>query len=394
LLLLLLLNLHLSITRNRKQKEMNTLFNQACNSSFVSKHEGTRRKILCLLSQSNIDWEAVDLLLQELPIVDNSSRCSLQDDPMGRLFLCILLSRNPPLASVQYALRAFPDAACDNAGAFFTACRDASSDVLKVLLRHNVVRNRTSCNNDKKEECPYPWILSEHISLEGAKSLIEIYPQGVLMPSTYLKGYCPLDYFLLSQDMIDQREFDMILWNKFKMMLFASDCCCPQVIISPVHAILDRIFSTSSEFFLNPKVAQHVLWLLHQLRWTDRCVFGKQGRDGSFPLYYLLRHSCITKECMVAARELVKIVLEAHPTSSCQVINGRLPLHLAIQNGWPCHDLLLAAYPDALNIVNPDTDLLPFQTAAVVASEPSYILDLTYELLRSNPTNARTKVTA
>jgi len=374
---------------------MNTLFKtQACNSSFVQDHEETRRKILCLLSLSSIDWEAVNLFLQALPIADNSSRCSLQDDPMGRLFLGTLLSRNPPLASVQYALRVFPDAASGNPAAFFTACRHASLCALKLLLRHNVVRSRTTCNNDNKEECPYPWILSEHIPLEGAKALIELYPQGVLMPSTYLKGFCPLDYFLLSQDMIDQRDFDVTLWNKFKMMLFASDCCCPQVVISPVHAILDRIFSKTSEFFLNPKVAQHVLWLLHQLRWTDRSVFGKQGRDGSFPLHYILRHPCLTKECMVAARELVKIVLEAHPASSCQVINGRLPLHLAIQNGWPCHDLLLAACPDGLNIVDPETDLLPFQTAAAAASEPSHILDLTYELLRSNPTHARTKVTA
>jgi hypothetical protein len=345
-----------------------------------------------MLSQSNIDWNTVNILLQELPSVDDSSRCSLQEDPMGRLFLGTLLSCNPPLASVEFTLRAFPDAVSHNPAAFFTACRDASSDVLKLLMRHNLTRSESSCINDKKTECPYPWILSEHISLEGAKSLIELYPQGVLMPSTYLKGYCPLDYFLFSQDMIDQREFDVTTWNKFKMMLFASDCCCCPVVISPAHAFLDRIYS-NSEFFVNKKVAQHVLWLLHQLRWTDRWVFGKLGRDGSFPLQYLLCHPCVTKECMVAARELVKIVLEAFPSASCQVMKGRVALHLAIENGWPCHDLLLAAYPDALNLADPSTGLLPFQTAAEANESSDDILDLTYELLRANPTNARMKIT-
>ena len=137
-------------------------------------------------------------------------------------------------------------------------------------------------------------------------------------------------------------------------------------------------------------MAHHVLWLLHQLRLTDRWVFEKRADDGSFPLHFVLVQPCnLEGSGLTVARELVKILLEAHPISARQVYHGRLPLHLAIENGWPCHDLLLAAFPEALDIPDPKTELYPFQTAARAKESCSQCeLDLTYELLRANPTHA------
>jgi hypothetical protein len=100
---------------------------------------------------------------------------------------------------------------------------------------------------------------------------------------------------------------------------------------------------------------------------------------------------------LVAARELVKILLEAHPLSAQHLVNGRLALHMAIENGWPCHDLLLAVFPEALDALDPKTELFPFQTAGardheMSSSSSMSALDITYELLRANPTHARCRL--
>jgi hypothetical protein len=134
---------------------------------------------------------------------------------------------------------------------------------------------------------------------------------------------------------------------------------------------------------------------LHQLRWTDQWVFEKQDLDGSYPLHLVLGHPCTVEgSCLPVARQLVKILLEAHPDSARHTIHGRLPLHMAVENGWPCHDLLLAVFPEALDISDPKTELFPFQTAARAKEQPCATaaacceLDVTYELLRANPTYA------
>lgn len=92
---------------------------------------------------------------------------------------------------------------------------------------------------------------------------------------------------------------------------------------------------------------------------------------------------------LVIARALIQLLLEAHPESAAVWVNGTLALHMATENGWPCHDLLLAVYPDALDIVDQHTELFPFQVAAQceINSFSPTSLDVTYELLRSNPTN-------
>jgi hypothetical protein len=217
-------------------------------------------------------WSVVDDLLKEILVVsttsstqpcggnnNNNNLHEEEDDPMGRLLLGAVLSHDPPLRTVEYALRAFPRAVDRNPAAFFHACQDATScstEIVALLMRHQLQQQNSLSNNDK-EECPYPWILSEHITLEGAQALLQVYPMGVLQPSPLLSGgYCLLDYFLMSPEMVDQRGFDMTLWSKFKLILlaaeFCQDICCTNSIqdscrprsIAPVHMILRRVFST------------------------------------------------------------------------------------------------------------------------------------------------------
>jgi hypothetical protein len=317
---------------------------------------------------------------------------------MGRLLLGSLLSKNPPQASVMYALQAFPDALHQNPAAFFTACRDASPETLGLMMRHSTQASKSD------NECPYPWIISGHVSMEGAQALLDAHPEGVLKPCQSLSGLCLVDYFLMSSDMIEHRNFDITLWNKFKLVLLAAAFCYNEKQsdqLSPVHVILKRIIS-SRDFLTDTQQAQHVLWLLHQLRWTDQWIFEKQDIDGSYPLHLVLGQPCIVEgSCLAVARELVKVLLEAHPESARHTIHGRLALHMAVENGWPCHDLLLAVFPEALDILDPKTELFPFQTAAraarakeqppcatAAAAAAFCELDVTYELLRANPTHA------
>jgi hypothetical protein len=145
------------------------------------------------------------------------------------------------------------------------------------------------------------------------------------------------------------------------------------------------------DFWTNQDQLEHVLWLLHQLRWTDCWVFKKQSRDGGFPIHFVLSHKCTSDQSgLVAARALTQLLLEAHPESASQSVKGKLALHMAIENGWPCHDLLLSVNPEALDTPDPTTELFPFQAAAKYhhTTASSISLDVTYELLRANPNHA------
>jgi hypothetical protein len=204
--------------------------------------------ILLLLSQRDTatNWDVVNGLLQQLPVASchKTTRCSAEDDPMGRLLLASLLYKNPPSASVMYALQAFPDALHHNPAAFFTACRDASPETLGCMMRHSIQASK----NDN--ECPYPWIISGHVSMEGAQALLDAHPEGVLKPCQSLSGLCLVDYFLTSSEMIEHRNFDVMLWNKFKLVLLAAAFCYNQKRtdqLSPVHVILKRILSSRGE---------------------------------------------------------------------------------------------------------------------------------------------------
>jgi hypothetical protein len=155
--------------------------------------------------------------------------------------------------------------------------------------------------------------------------------------------------------------------------------------------------------------------LLHELRSSDEWVFQKQrpqfSKDGLFPLHLLLSHKCIasSQSALVACRELCKIIIKA---DSLAVMHGistsgeaLYPLHMAIENGWPCHDLLMAIWPESIEIPDPRTGLLPFQSASSTlpllstpirlnTAAPDLSLDITFELLRANPTMAISCATA
>jgi hypothetical protein len=142
-------------------------------------------------------------------------------------------------------------------------------------------------------------------------------------------------------------------------------------------------------------VARHTLWLLHQLSLTDPWVFGKCDESGLYPLHFVLGQKLGTTQQpgIAVAREMIKILLQAHPQSARYKHYGRFSIHMAVENRWPCHDLLLALFPEALEL--PDcTKMLPFHTAVISSCKleaPNVIssVDVAFELLRANPTQIR-----
>jgi hypothetical protein len=218
-----------------------------------------KAKIVLLLSEKDTDnnstnWNVVHDLLQQLSAwlsVTSANYGCIEDDPMGRLLLGSLLSKNPPAIVVNAALAVFPEALHHNPAAFFIACRDTSPEILALMMRH-VTTNTNQANTCTNECCPYPWILSEHVSVEGARALISAYPEGVLKASSMLSGHNLLDYFLFSQEMMEQRNFDMTLWNKFKLLLLATQCCNTsresKEGLSPVFTILERVLARPGKF--------------------------------------------------------------------------------------------------------------------------------------------------
>jgi hypothetical protein len=241
-----------------------------------------------------INWNVVYGLFQQLLVVvppcppqsdansglpsNNSSTCPAsweEDDPLGRLLLGRLLSRDAPTDILRIALAVFPESLCHNPAAFFTACRDVTNPT--VVVRLMMTHLATISLSSEKKECPYPWILSKFVSLEGAQAILQAFPEGVWylppMPSGQLRkleiapeketetaldaangnSYNLLDYILMSPDMVEQRNFDETLWNKIKLILVAAECCagrdsevCSE--ISPVRTIVNRILGCPGKF--------------------------------------------------------------------------------------------------------------------------------------------------
>jgi len=91
------------------------------------------------------------------------------------------------------------------------------------------------------------------------------------------------------------------------------------------------------------------------------------------------------------ARQLIKYTLKNYPTSASKPdMQGQFPIHLAIQNNWPCHDLIVSAAPHALEIPNSTNCLYPFQMAALSCNGVNRNgrisqLGMLYELIREGP---------
>lgn len=348
-------------------------------------------------SNVSVNWQFVKSTLRELPVAtEKSTRASLEDDPMGRALLIDILSRDPSVEVVEDCLRTFPDALVMNVSAYFTASQCHDLSIIRSLVRFYQKRQAT-------DSCPYSWITMSHVSVEAAEAVIREYPQGVLQKCDGSK-VCLLDRILFSVDDFKHRQPDPSWWEKLVLMLKAAEHPTleeEKTQFNPIHFLVRRVV-THSEFFKNRKVAQLVVWLLHQLRLKFPSLFRIVDSNGDAPLHVVLRATCKTGPGFAYARDLVAVLVDSYRQSASLVTReeGRLPLFVGLENGWPCHDVLLRAAPHSLHRRDPRTCLYPFQVAA--CAKPSTKkrskrartdgpgdLDVIYSLLRQDPLQVR-----
>lgn len=232
------------------------------------------RLVELLENDTEPNWAFVDALIRELsPLHASSPRdfdfSSAKDDPLGRSLVSALLRRNPPARTLGALLGAFGPGCLEyNPVAFFTACKFAPPETVAQMTRH-VLRDGALT-----DECPFPWIVSDHFSAEAAKAMLQVFPRVVLQSSSCLSSLCPLDFFLMSPKMVGQREFDRNAWTKFKLFLVAAECCTcvdddagaargenrgREIGLSPVRVILQRILSRPG-MYRHPPFGTRRIW--------------------------------------------------------------------------------------------------------------------------------------
>mmetsp|Transcript_41749 Transcript_41749/g.100177 ORF Transcript_41749/g.100177 Transcript_41749/m.100177 type:complete len:430 (+) Transcript_41749:963-2252(+) len=187
-----------------------------------------------------------DDIIDDCPVVD----------PDGRQLVCKLLSCDPPLGTVQLFLSVpvFQRSLHQNPAAFFTVSRCClEPSHVQTMTKHmmgHIITNDSSCL--KSNICPYPWLLSPHISVQVARGILETLPNGVWLRMSSTSPYGLLDHFLWSDQMVARREWDSDLWMKFKLVLLAAECRCSDDSnpgcntnnsFSPIRIILERILA-------------------------------------------------------------------------------------------------------------------------------------------------------
>lgn len=127
---------------------------------------------------------------------------------------------------------------------------------------------------------------------------------------------------------------------------------------------------------------------------NDPTQFGERDSQGRLPLNVLVESRCPPQLNQELIEMMVKILVMSHPraASSCNR-EGRLPLHLAVENGWPFKPIMEAAM-QAVSTKDVLTRMYPFQLAAlpILGHDDSneeapdlWLIDASYSLLRQNP---------
>lgn len=225
----------------------------------LDQHENDyiKKRIEHQLSCFPIHWDSLNPLLKSLE-PSTAQWTSTDDDPMGRLLLIRVLTKQAPLNVVENVLTVFPDCLMYNPAAFFMACRYSTTDQTIVVA---MMKHALSCRDPSDSECPFPWILSDLVTVSAAQAILEIYPQGVIQPSPMLSGNATLlDYLVRSSDLRKHQSVNSDLWTKFKLILVSAECsqkanctaCKKNGTLSPAHVLLKRVLSYPGMYWYGP----------------------------------------------------------------------------------------------------------------------------------------------
>jgi hypothetical protein len=78
----------------------------------------------------------------------------------------------------------------------------------------------------------------------------------------------------------------------------------------------------------------------------SRSPFHQLDQNHNLPLHIALQNVCDTNLGVTGERKLIKFLLNLYPQSAMMTdCNGKLPIVLAIENGWPVYDIISNACP-------------------------------------------------
>lgn len=346
------------------------------------------RLLESLIFSSNVDWSYVCSTLENFR-VEHCLTPRPQDDHSTRRLLIDLLLKSPPRDVVVAYVSLYPSSLYQNVAAFFAACKVGSSKIIRYLSQEIIKRGDSY-------ECPYPWITMSHVTVKATKILLDEYPMGILQICEETDR-CPLDHMILSSPGQSCPSDSPDYYKKLELMLQTSEFVTSggRTQSAPIQTLLTIVLS-KPEFFSKPRFACHMVQLFRQLQVLFPDLFRTQDCNGDFPLHVAIKVKCHPGRCYNEARDLIALLLDAHPEAARFVSTTRLPLHIALEQGWPCHDVLFKAAPEALHTHDTMTGLNSFQIAASsnvswgISKKKKGIsnIDVMYDLLRADPCQA------
>eukprot|EP00550_Attheya_septentrionalis_P002081 CAMPEP_0198291960 /NCGR_PEP_ID=MMETSP1449-20131203/9287_1 /TAXON_ID=420275 /ORGANISM="Attheya septentrionalis, Strain CCMP2084" /LENGTH=379 /DNA_ID=CAMNT_0043990647 /DNA_START=49 /DNA_END=1184 /DNA_ORIENTATION=- len=355
--------------------------------------------------QELTEWEGVSRRFHHIVGVNNS----MEDDEEteeASIMKCRVSTKEPPREVVKLMIRLFPDASTVHS--LQAACEGGASLPCLLLLLRACLAAQEHPNRTQSFINPLQWVAFEVTPVRAVQWLLDAYPEGAIRrsvggwDSVYL---CPLDNLLsfISNHHV-YTSVKESWWKKLDLLLMASTKCHQNrgehndFLVQDaretstrqqhVHALVRHMVTSE-----NRGVIKGSRLALTKMRNAIPNHFREaEEKTGRLALHILLeaKRSPVAFQDHCETFGILTILLEAYAEAAgIPTPDGRLPLHLAVEQGWESHDLLLEAAPLALATRDYKTRLYPFQLAATFQStlqlKSVAALNRTFLLLRFNP---------
>jgi len=309
------------------------------------------------LIRAEIDWRRLQHEVPTYPGVELG-------DESGAHLLQSVLRTDPPCEVLREILKRYPKS-CVNMDSFYAACQHASDDVVQLIMRQTMKARKT----EGISWGMLAFLGDARIRINHAQFLLQCAPEAVIDPMHGMFGISPLDR-MMSGAFIHGEYGEWV--GKLKLAIFTAergrlmtsstgigtdagtgtgtdtDTTTPteEQEFRPFHSIVKRLVSPDFmgiQFGASSFV--HSLTACVESE-TDNPPFHQMDERGNLPLHVVLQKHCHTNLGTKGERKLIKFLLHAHSESAMiPDASGRLPIHLAVENGWPVYDIIANACP-------------------------------------------------
>jgi len=416
------------------------------------------------LIRAEIDWKLLQKQIPTYPAV-------LLGDELGAHLLQSVLRTDPPCEIIRDIIKHYPKS-CVNMDSYYAACQYASDEAVQLLMKRTMKARKI----EGITWSMLAFLGDARVRIRHARFLLQCVPEALVDPMHGVFGVSPLDR-MMSGAFIHGSYREWV--EKLKLALFTAENGSlngwGSKTFFPFHILMQRL--VSHDFMgvrFDPLSFVHGLTACVESETNSEPPFHQVDEKGNLPLHIALQQVCDTNLGVTGERKLIKFLLHANPDSamardengklpivlaiengwpvydiiakacpleytegerddgnnniganlllhdvlSCKYHprfgvsgarllikyilktypssiknrnhDGRFPLHIGVENGWPCHDILVAAYPSAIDVQDPVTKFYPFQLACNAQSQVSEKKGLTelstlYELINWNP---------